>query len=345
MSSDQHVVTRNLPSVQTRITGDETIKAIVQAFVLFVALGIALTALYWSIYSVMTVDRWRFVFAGSGYLIGLAAFIKFWSWQDGLEGDSQFPRITAWLGNVFVNSWPWGFILAYEAFIVPLLIAITSTAPHIVTMFIWVASLLIAVAFLVYRIASELFDPLAGNAIEIVTLKINVAFEKWKINHNESVSALKNKIARLESQLEQRDKLIATLQGIKNPTADLSKSIWKMEIDGRLQFGSYSRNKRREIDPALFARFILDGMGGIGFKRADWDNIGVGKDDWTAMTNALKPWALDGSNQPIMTTGKVMRELLAYGIPLPSKLADVPQNDVRDVGTGQGHPVNQAAGG
>lgn len=345
MSNDQHVVTRSLPSVQTRVTGNETTKSIVQAIVILLTIGITLTALYSSIQAVMNRDRWQLVFAGFGYLLGLVVFIRFWRWEDGLQGSSQFPRITAWLGNVFVNSWPWVVVAAYQIIGVPLLVTVVSVRPEIVVMFCWVLSLLVAAVFLLYRTGSELINPLFGNAIEIVTLKINVAFEKWKIERAESVSNLHNEIRRLESELEKRDELIATLQSVKMPAIDLSKSIQKVNIDGDLSFSSVARGKQRPIEPVLFARFIIDAFGGVGFKREDWSKIGVGRDDWEAMTNALKPWAIDNSNRPLITIGRVFRELTAYGIALPRSVAVVPTSPVPDVGTGQGHAVNQPAGG
>lgn len=279
------VVDRNAPSVRTLWRGTGTAAAVTQAMVVFAALMVTLGTAYLALSEKIAEADLAWLLRALG--IGVAALATAYLWRN--------PRRPRWVQrNEFIypalmgvlNLWP-VLLAAVWARSGASQLAHTLVADRVTSlMAVAVMSLAISAGVLVFRMVSELINPLAGNAIELVTEKWRIEFEKWKIARDG---------ARIDPELAARyDAALAEIQRLRKVIDDLKSNPQVRFVASN--HGSARGSGSDVFEQGMLRKFLIGAWGDRGWQRRRWVGASAQQDygdsmpqsEWQRMVSWLE---------------------------------------------------------
>lgn len=261
MANDKEtVLARGIPSVQTYWRGSGTVAALTQAFVICVAVGVLLSLTYLAISSQIGYWDWHVIFTWAGLLPCLALTWRFWRnpREPAPEFWSRPDRIwlygpVIWLGNF----WPL-LIYLFWTKAVNVLAAKFSTEPAVAVGASFLIGAFIGGALLIFRLGSELIEPLRGNAIEPMVKRMELDFERWKTQRGVDVDALRAQNQALQAEINR-------LSNQLKIEASRTRVVYKSNNE---RVTEYSDDYIDNED--LFDQFVRAVWGGEDLNRDQW---------------------------------------------------------------------------
>lgn len=180
-------IDKNAPSVRTLWRGTGTGTAVVQSGIVTLTLWVAFTAMYLIVGSRISLESYESVLRIGVFIPTVVLMALLWRQPVTPRFVQRNHRI--WPALVMVlNLWPILAVGIYSRSIVPRIARGLVNDQGLSVGIITIVCLFIGGGFLVFRMVSELVNPLNGNAIELITKKWDIAFEKWKIDRDRSLT-------------------------------------------------------------------------------------------------------------------------------------------------------------
>lgn len=266
-NKDEGQLFGRIPSVTTHWRGSGTIAALVQAVVISGTIGLILSGMYLGIRTQITYWEWHGLFTWIGLIPAALITLRFWR-SPSAETPAWWNRPdrvwlygpTIWLSNL----WPFLLYLWWTK-LVNVLAAKFDAEPQVAIGAAFMIGAFIGGGLLVFRLGSELIEPLKGNAIEGWVKDKEIAFQKWQIERNNDAETLRGQVQALQADnTKLRDQLALA--------SKRSRVIYKVvEPNGQERITEYS-------DDAIELEDVFD-----QFVRGAWAHPTRTRDEWVEL--------------------------------------------------------------
>lgn len=230
--ADETLLTGRIPSVQTRWYGTGTLSASFQGLVIALVIGSILSVIYAGVRTQISYWEWHGLFTWVGLIPTVLVMIRFWrnpkaetpGWWSRPDREWLYGP-TIWLSNF----WPLVIYLWWTK-VVNTLAGKFDAEPQVAIGAAFLIGGMVGGGLLVFRLATELVEPLKGNAIEPMIKQMEIRFEKWKLERDKSVDVIK----------DERDQLRAQVTELRQQLKDNQMRV-------RIMYA----NRGNDINPAL----------------------------------------------------------------------------------------------
>ena len=202
---NETVIGGRIPSVQTRWRGSGTMSALTQALVIAFTIGLLISLAYAGVRTQITFWEWHQVFTWIGLVPCVYVTLRFWRnpSEETPEWWSRAER--AWLYGPTIwisNLWPF-IVYLWWGRLVNVLADKFANAPEVAIGAAFLIGGLVGGGLLIYRLTTELIQPLEGNAIEPMIKKMEINFERWKLERDRSVDVIRAERDQLRQQVSE----------------------------------------------------------------------------------------------------------------------------------------------